>query len=209
MVDLCETGAALYSHTDVMCFTETYLRDDNDISYFLSEYDFVAFRRNIQNDKAQKSEHGLMICISKWMNAQELLFRVEGLESLVVLVNNLRSRLIVGVVYKPPATSMKTFLKLFESLLHMMPLNIPTVFVGDFNDNLIDNIDSPLVKMMKCYGFDQLVNTPTTDSGSLLDYIYFNKQATTAEQQSLVDVCDIYYSDHDATFLTMNINLKS
>ena len=48
---------------------------------------------------------------------------------------------------------------------------------------------------MSSRGFSQLVQVPTTDSGSLLDHIYYNSIA----ENTFVDIVDTYYSDHDAT----------
>ena len=53
---------------------------------------------------------------------------------------------------------------------------------------------------MSSRGFAQLIKISTTDSGSLLDHIYFNGNAADA----FVDVIDTYYSDHDATYLSVS-----
>ena len=49
-------------------------------------------------------------------------------------------------------------------------------------------------------GFSQLVSQPTTDSGSLLDYIYLNRRGHNETNEVITDVRDTYYSDHDAVF---------
>ena len=45
----------------------------------------------------------------------------------------------------------------------------------------------------------QLVQVPTTYSGSLLDHIYYNSIA----ENTFVDIVNTYYSDHDATYLSV------
>lgn len=99
---------------------------------------------------------------------------------------------------------MPHFLRLLESLLALMPLHVPTVVLGDFNDNLVDNQTSPLTSLMKGYGFRQYVTLPTTDNGSLLDHIYFNRHGPGLDGDVLIDVHDVYYSDHDSVFLSTN-----
>ena len=80
----------------------------------------------------------------------------------------------------------------------------PTVILGDFNDN-ISGLLSFMTNFLSACGFTQLVKSPTTDSGSLLDHIYYNRPATSPT----VDVVDTYYSDHDATFISIPKNFGS
>ena len=47
--------------------------------------------------------------------------------------------------------------------------------------------------MFKSQGFQQMINKPTHDSGTIIDHIY--KSQTLHKMQT--DVTDCYYSDHD------------
>ena len=76
---------------------------------------------------------------------------------------------------------------------------VSTVIVGDFNSDILSPPPSNLLHLMSANGFSQLVTAPTTDSGSLIDHIYYNGCTT----NTFVDVVDTYYSDHDATFLSL------
>ena len=52
-------------------------------------------------------------------------------------------------------------------------LHAEILVVGDFNDDLMGNT----IKICSCFesnGFNQLIDQPTTDQGSLLDHVYFN-----------------------------------
>lgn len=77
---------------------------------------------------------------------------------------------------------------------------MPTFVLGDFNDDLLPTPSSSKpIGFMSSRGFSQLITVPTTDSVSLLDHIYYNA----AEMESIVDIVDTYYSDHDATYICL------
>ena len=81
-----------------------------------------------------------------------------------------------------------------------LPQIMPTIILGDFNDNLLATSGSSrLLQLMSSAGFSQLVRVPTTDSGSLLDHIYYNGNV----EDTFIDVIDTYYSDHDATYVSL------
>ena len=62
---------------------------------------------------------------------------------------------------------------------------------------------------MSSKGFTQLVQVPThTDSGTLLNHVYYNLLCTLAITDSIcedtyIDVMDTYYSDHDAVYVSL------
>ena len=93
------------------------------------------------------------------------------------------------------------FLSLMEEFISNLPQIVPTIILGDFNDDLLTTLaSSGLLQFMSSKGFSQVVQAPTTDSGSLLDHIYCND---VGQDAYYVDVIDTYYSDHDATCLSL------
>ena len=77
------------------------------------------------------------------------------------------------------------------------PLHAEILVVGDFNDDLMGN----KTNISTCFernGFNQLIDKPTTDQGSLLDHVYFNGVSPIQ-----TEVCDTYYSDHDCTIIAI------
>ena len=178
-----------------------YLTKKHCINSFLSEHSYQSSRSDIPDSQNHQRKHGVMICASDNMNPRELNhICVGGIESKGVLVDTAQGRLVVVVVYRTPLGSMNTFLQHMDMFLGLLPLNVPTVITGDFNDNLANVKESQLSKLMTKYGFEQ----PTTDSGTLVDHIYFNRQSTETDKL-YTDVCDTYYSDRDLTYLTFNI----
>ena len=193
----------ILSKTNVMCFTETYLTGQSNIDDFLNKHNYIAFREDIPDQLNHRGKHGIMICASAALNPKELeLIKVNGLESKVVAMQTTMSRFCVAVVYRPPATPMDSFRTKLDDLLSVMPLNVPTVVLGDFNDNILSTRESPLTRLMKRYGFEQCISGPTTDSGSLIDHIYYNRRDDSTPEQLIIDIHDAYYSDHDSVFLT-------
>ena len=194
----------LFTHTDVMCFSETYLRDRRNIEPFTEINGYETFFDNVSQERVGASSHGLLICASQRLCPKELpLIHVAGLESKVVVLDTGGSRLVICLIYRKPSLPLTNFLALIETLLNLMPLGVRTIILGDFNENLLSKQQSDLLHLMGQYGFKQLVKQPTTDSGSLLDHIYYNQNESNDEVY--VDVHDVYYSDHDATFITTRI----
>ena len=89
-----------------------------------------------------------------------------------------------------------------NDLLSLLPLNMPIIILGDFNENATAQNNSNLSQLMQHNHFQQFIQVPTTDGGSSLDHIYYNRPE---EDNILVDVHDTYYSDHDSIFLTTTI----
>ena len=126
---------------------------------------------------------------------------MSSVESKFIVVETGKKRLVVVVIYRSPSVSIVTFLKQMEEILISLPTNTPTVITGDFNDDLRVNPSSSLTRLMERYGFQQQIKQPTTDSGTLIDHIYFNKHDTDIN----TSVVDNYYSDHDLVCLSMTV----
>ena len=108
-------------------------------------------------------------------------------------------RMCIMAVYRHPNQPLTAFLPLLNHYISDLPQIMLTIILGDFNENLLSPSPSPLLQLMSSRRFYQLVQGPTTDSGSLLDHIYCNG----AVNDALIDVVDTYYSDHDATYLSL------
>ena len=97
-------------------------------------------------------------------------------------------RMCILAVYRRPQQPLAAFLSLFVNYLAILPNMIPTIIIGDFNEDLLSkSTSSRLLQLMSSRGFSQLVQVPTTDSGSLLDHIYFNGVI----DDTFMDVIDI------------------
>lgn len=78
-------------------------------------------------------------------------------------------------VYKRPQQMTTQLLSLLSTYLECIPYKtVPTVILGDFNnDLLLPDHSTVIVRFLENRGFKQMTQ-PTTDSGSLLDHIFIN-----------------------------------
>ena len=74
--------------------------------------------------------------------------------------------------------------------------------LGDFNEDILHHPNSALLQLMFSYGFTQLVNSPTTAQGTLIDHVYYKSQYGNPSS-SMIQVQDIYYSDHDTVYCSI------
>ena len=193
--------------TNIMCFTETFLRLHQHIEHnYLPMQDecqiFRLDRLQISNEDLAKG--GIMIVCPR--SLQPIRINIQHpphLEVVSIMATSTHSgcTMCIMAVYKRPQQPVTSFITLLSNYMANLPQIIPTIILGDFNDNLLSSNPSPLLQLMSSRRFSQLVQVPTTDSGSLLDHIYYNGAADDA----LIDVVDTYYSDHDATYVSISL----
>lgn len=76
----------------------------------------------------------------------------------------------------------------------------PIVILGDFNDIALSTTSS-LQQLFTSNGFQQLVNKPTTEYGTCLDFVFVRG----FHELPQVTVKPLYYSFHDAIYLECKI----
>lgn len=66
------------------------------------------------------------------------------------------------------------FINALQNLLQTLPSIHPIVIIGDFNEDMLrrNSQRGSIAEFLESRGLTQLVNKPTTDQGSLLDYVY-------------------------------------
>ena len=107
-----------------------------------------------------------------------------------------------GVVIQVTADPYATLLTVLISVFNTLDFSLPSIVLGDFNEDfsplaLNDPDTTRLGRFMRDNSYNQLVKKCTTDRGTLIDHIYFNRTAGDIDTK----VCDCYYSDHDVVLL--------
>ena len=191
------------AHTDVMCFTETYLKPHQHVDSLPLKCGSSLLLRCDRPASQELSNGGVMVaCVPDLLPELVHIQHSPSLEVVNILVNH--HQICIIAVYRRPQLPLTTFLPLFTDYLRHLPLSdIPTIILGDFNENVLSSSHASLLsRFMSSHGFSQLLTVPTTDQGTLLDHIYYNRSDAQPGVVQ-VDVVDTYYSDHNACFISI------
>ena len=101
------------------------------------------------------------------------------------------TKLHIISVYRPPSTPISKFTDELLNIASKLK-ETPTCIVGDFNEDISITCQRHCSSMLTLIGFKQIVQKPTTDSGTLIDHVYVSQDMTVT-----TDVTDCYYTDHD------------
>ena len=170
------------------------------------ELTLKAANHNILRCDRESDNHkgGIAISVPQGMkpsNVTKLAFHsIEILTSRLMLPN--ASIIQLALVYRSPSVPLATFVSVVTSLLNYLSQELPTIVMGDFNEDIIDKRDSRILNLMPSNAYTQLVSHPTTDRGTLIDHIYYNRSCDSA----VVEVCDAYYSDHDTIYCSLQLS---
>ena len=172
---------ATVARAHVMCFTETFLKPHQHVGgdLLLNGEPSQVYRPDRTSTDAQNlSNGGIMIACATSLLPRSLdithspLLEVKA----VTVTTPAGTQMCIIAIYRRPQLQLATFLTHLRNYLVGAPhRTLPTVVLGDFNENLSETTadPSPLLGLMYSHGFHQLVRGPTTDSGSLLDHIYY------------------------------------
>ena len=185
--------------------SETWLSDHNYDLYGLDGYNFE------ENHRSARSGGGVGLFIKnsiEFLRRRDLEVNNDIMESIFIEVpvcEALSSRkVIIGVVYRPPGTSLKDFEDTLDSILSKIDRRL-CYLLGDWNMNLLaydsHKDTTSCIDMFYSYGYSPLVNRPTrvTDSSAtIIDNIFTNNHDATVDAFQGILVTDI--SDHFPIF---------
>ena len=144
-----------------------------------------------------------MICVPSQMNPSNVQrFATSGIEavSATIQLPNTHS-MQIAVVYRSPCVSQGTSVTVLTRLLrHVSMCRTPCVILSDFNEDIFHHQQSATMSVMSRFNFRQLVTTPTTAQGTLIDRVYYGDPFDQSTQACVVYVKDTYYSDHDTIY---------
>jgi endonuclease/exonuclease/phosphatase (EEP) superfamily protein YafD len=180
-----------------MCFTETYLKKDHDISTFTNQFDFHTH----QSENVPGSyKHGILICVSSSLQTKKIAtLQTNHVEYCAVIVEKQKT-VIVCAVYMRPSTNLSERTHDLDLILASFPQHLPIILTGDFNCDIRTNENNSVSNFLLSKGFRQFIHKSTTDYGSVLDHVYVSKSDVLA-----VDIIDTYFSDHDTVIVTLDM----
>ena len=182
-------------NADVLCFCESWLSPSiTSIPPIRTDHVTSRCDRIVPNNKG-----GVVTSISKQChptNTTQL--RGRGIETLLTNLAYGNNKLNLIIIYRSPKTPLSDLLSTITHVLQRTEMDsCPSLVIGDFNES--SNANTPLMSLMRSHSYKQLVTQPTTDRGSLIDHVYYNG----CLDNIVVRNNDIYYSDHDAVFVSL------
>ena len=195
LVDIATDDMLKYA--SVLCFCETWLSPSQPSPVLHDNH--VVFRSDrISHD----NKGGVLMSVYERLRPSVMFrFASNGIEAIVVQLLLLNvSHMQVSLVYRSPTTALQQFIIVVNELLsRLSSTNTATIVLGDFNEDILSKPNSSLTSAMAIHGFNQLVQTPTTDRGTLIDHVYYNR----AYENLVLQVYDTYYSNHDSVYLSI------
>ena len=184
-----------------MCFTETFLNQSvivNTEDMERPDMELFRFDRKTQISPDVQKGGGIMIAARKDLNPVQYTAPpdIKRLEygGIQVTINKIVYTILC--LYHIPQGNIAHFIKQLTELLEALSTEQATVILGDFNEDL-SKPNKKIKKFLEGRGYFQFTSESTSDSGSIIDHTYFNKNDSNVECK----VIDTFYSDHNLTCL--------
>jgi hypothetical protein len=105
-----------------------------------------------------------------------------------------KQHVVLGVIYRPPQTSLNDFFTELSVLLELLCHHDRLILVGDFNINVAtaSSQASKLLNIMSDFDLVQYIDTATHDSGNILDLVFARDKFCSISHVSIIDG----FSDH-------------
>ena len=183
---------------DVLCFCETWLKPSDPTPC-------VKPNHNVERcDRVSGRGGGLLVSIPNTMQYVRLnnIITTNGIDLLNFSLECNNVQMMMYLIYRPPLVSLNYLLSIVSHIVSATSNTVqPIIVLGDFNEDMSSNRNSPLVALMTNNGFTQHVKYPTMDRGTMIDLVFVKNLSLPIT----IDVKDTYYSDHDIVFLTINL----
>lgn len=187
--------------SDIICFTETQLLSTTDDTEIVENLHPFMIERQDHSDRYSS----LAVCTKPNVTIEKKVY-IPQINSLILTIDlNTHIKLNILLLYRKNGSSIPQFISHLEYALNRNKIDI---VLGDFNINYLDNtIAEPLQITFQQLNYTQTVLNPTfVAAGSLIDHVYIRNQILSSTSTTSIP---IYYSDHDALKLSVNIqNLK-
>ena len=197
---------------DIVCFTETWFDEQMTLPasllpgytpVLLSRKDAYTDDQPLFNKLSSSNRGGVGILTQPTITQDRFVFSVRCMEAVAIVIKE-PFDFVLSTVYRPPSYPLHQFMiKIGGMLNELEQLGIPSIIVGDFNDNALQQGSCKVVNGFSEYGYTQLVSQPTTESGSCLDLV-FVKGINLDKIQ--VELHPTYYSFHDAIRIHIDIS---
>ncbi|XP_071155864.1 uncharacterized protein [Mytilus edulis] len=186
-----------FRRADYICLTETWTNQEL-ICFEMMGYDGFHLPRSLafEDDNSYYSslkemQHGGVCVFYKLSTETEICNLVSNLECIVFKISS--KNILVATVYRTQKYNLGKFLENLEILIcKLVDLSEKIVVIGDFNQDILKG-GCTVFNFMSSKGFRQLVDSPTTEGGTLIDHVYVKGCLDTQ-----IAIIPTYYSYHEA-----------
>ena len=182
----CDT---VYKYANVLCFNETCLSPKYVVNLEMFGLDGVY--ETFCTDRDGRGGGVMMVVHSCFKT--KCIMTTTHVEVVIVKLDTICVPIYVISSYRSPKCSVIIWISEMKCLLSLYSSQKVCV-VGDMNEDITIDSPMPIHKTFSEPSFRQHVNTPTCDSGTLIDHIYTTNMSN---HNILTEVLDCYYSDHN------------
>ena len=177
-----------------LCFYETWLNASQPSPVLLHDQVDIRCDRLTCEKKVE-----VLMCVPSYFNPSNMQrFTTNGIEavSATVQIPNVGS-MQIAVVYRSPNVPQAMLITVLTRLLtHVSLYHSPCDIMGDFNENILHQQNTAIVRLMADFSFTQLVQSPTTAQRTLIDHVYYRNPFIDPASSAIIQVQDTYFSDH-------------
>ncbi|VDH93801.1 Hypothetical predicted protein [Mytilus galloprovincialis] len=188
-----------FRRADYICLTETWTNQEL-ICFEMMGYDDFHLPRSLAFEDTnsyycslKEMQHGGVCVFYKLSTETEICNLASNLECIVFKISS--KNILVATVYRTQKYNLGKFFENLEILIcKLVDLSEKIVVIGDFNQDILKG-GCTVFNFMSSKGFRQLVDSPTTEGGTLIDHVYVYVKGCLDTQIAIIPT---YYSYHDA-----------
>ena len=174
-------------NSDIISLNETHLGHSN-----TQTPDMIGISKDVLIVHCDHNNRGGGVAFIVNMKLNPKQIRMNTILEIVAVEISEPIQMIVMSVYRAPSTPVDVFMNHMVEIIAQFQ-HVPTCIVGDFNEDVSVTSNTHFCVMFRLQGFNQMVNKPTHDSGTIVDLVYVSQTVNTMQ----TDVTDCYQSDHD------------
>ena len=180
---------------DILCFCETWL-NTSDPSPSVKDNHNV-----LRADRINSRGGGVMISIPHDTHIlQNSGNHSNGIEHITITFKWYDIPCLLLLIYRLPLIPLSELLSILSDYTASILQCTSVIILGELNEDVLCKQNSSLNQFMTIQGFSQIVNSPTTDRGTLIDLVFIKNIPLTAVT---INFSDTYYSDHDTIYCSL------
>ena len=159
----------IFQNADIIALNETHLQHSDTLTPDMMG--LTQDRLIVHCDHNNKGG-GVVLIVNTNLNPKHI--RMKTVLEIVVVEISEPMQIIVISVYRPPSTQIDVFMNTMLEIIAQFQ-NVPTCIVGDFNEDVSMISNTRCCRMLSLQGFQQMINKPTHESGTIIDYVYVSQ----------------------------------